>query len=131
MDQVTAKKKALMNAKHELASAIESTIKSVTDNYVNSREFNNSEELEERFESLSREVVNQKLTGVRIICEKHTITPENKYKTYIAIELTGEEIIEAMNSRLSKDEKLKIDYDYEKFKKTFGDEMDKMNNGNL
>ena len=31
----------------------------------------------------------------------------------------------ALNDRLSKDAKLKIDYDYEQFKKTFDQETDK------
>src|SRR5687767_14446975 len=40
-DQVTSKKKALANARAELASSIQTTVKAVTDNYVNSREMNN------------------------------------------------------------------------------------------
>jgi hypothetical protein len=32
------------------------------------------------------------------------------------------------NENLSKDERLKIDYDYEKFKDTFDKEMEKMGN---
>lgn len=128
VDQATAKKKAQSNSRAELASSIETTIKAVVDNYVNSRELNNVEEAEERYESLSREVVNQKLTGVKTICEKTTKTSEGKYKTYIAIELAGDELMSALNERLSKDDKLKIDYDYEQFKKTFEAEMDKLNN---
>lgn len=126
LDQATAKKKAMSNARADLASSVETTIKGVIDNYVNSRELNNTEEVEERFESLTREVINQKLTGVKTICEKTTKTDEGKYKTYIAIELAGDELMNAMNERLSKDAKLKIDYDYEQFKKTFEDEMKKM-----
>jgi hypothetical protein len=125
-DQATAKKKAMSNARADLASSIETTIKGVIDNYVNSRELNNTEEVEERFESLTREVINQKLNGVRTICEKTAITDDGKYKTYIAIELAGEELMNAMNERLSNDAKLKIDYDYEQFKKTFNEEMEKM-----
>ena len=125
VDQATAKKKAQSNARAELASSIETTIKTVVDNYVNSRELNNVEEAEERYESLSREVVNQKLTGVKTICEKTTKTSDGKYKTYIALELAGDELMSALNERLSKDAKLKIDYDYEQFKKTFEKEMDK------
>ena len=85
VDQATAKKKAQSNARAELASSIETTVKAVVDNYVNSRELNNVEEAEERFESLSREVANQKLTGINTICEKTTRTSDGKYKTYIAI----------------------------------------------
>jgi len=126
LDQATAKKKAMSNARADLASSVETTIKGVVDNYVNSRELNNTEEVEERFESLTREVINQKLTGVKTICEKTARTTEGKYKTYIAIELAGDELMNAMNEKLSNDAKLKIDYDYEQFKKTFDDEMKKM-----
>src|ERR1700741_62616 len=62
-DQVTSKKKALANARAELAASIQTTVKAVTDNYVNSREMNNKEQVEERFEKLNREIVDQKLTG--------------------------------------------------------------------
>lgn len=128
LDQMTSKKKALSNAKAELASSINTVIKGTIDNYVNSREFNNQEEVEERFESLTREVINQKLSGIKTICEKQTKTAEGKYKTYMAIELSGDELVTDMNERLSKDERLKIDYDYEKFKKTFDEEMSKLEN---
>lgn len=125
-DQVTSKKKALTNARNELAQAINTTVKTVTDNYVNSREMNNKEEIEERFESLNREVVDQTLSGVRTICEKLVKTQQNTYKTYVALELSADELVSKYNERLSKDERLKIDYDYEKFKETFEKEMEKM-----
>jgi hypothetical protein len=126
LDQMTSKKKAMSNAKADLASSINTVIKGTIDNYVNSREFNNQEEVEERFESLTREVINQKLSGVKTICEKQTQTEQGKYKTYMAIELSGDELASDINERLSKDERLKIDYDYEKFKETFDQEMAKL-----
>jgi len=129
-DMNTAKKKALTNARNELAQAIQTTVKTVTDNYVNSREMNNREELEERFESLNREVVDQTISGVRTICEKNVITKDGIYKSYIAIELSADDLVSKYNERLSKDERLKIDYDYEKFKETFDKEMEKRKNGN-
>lgn len=125
-DQNTAKKKALTNARNELAQAIQTTVKTVTDNYVNSREMNNREEIEERFESLNREVVDQTLSGIRTICEKNMLTQQGTYKSYVAIELSADELVTKYNERLSKDERLKIDYDYEKFKETFDKEMEKM-----
>ncbi len=125
-DQVTSKKKALTNARNELAQAINTTVKTVTDNYVNSREMNNKEEVEERFESLNREVVDQTLSGIVTKCEKLMKTKEGTYKTYVAIELSAEELVSKYNERLSKDDRLKIDYDYEKFKETFDKEMEKM-----
>ena len=53
-DHVIAKKKALSNARASLASSVNTTIKSVVDNYLKASEFNNIEETEERYESLSR-----------------------------------------------------------------------------
>lgn len=133
MDQVTSKKKALTNARNELAQAIQTTVKTVTDNYTNSTSMNKKEELEQKFESLNREVVDQTLSGIRTICEKLVQTKDGNYKTYIAIELSADDLVQQYNQRLSKDDKLKVDYDYEKFKDTFNKEMDKMaaqKNGN-
>ncbi|GAB1445213.1 hypothetical protein MASR2M41_08820 [Flammeovirgaceae bacterium] len=127
-DQVTSKKKALTNARNELAQSIQTTVKTVTDNYVNSREMNNKEQVEERFESLNREIVDQTISGVRTLCEKLVKTDQGTYKTYVAIELSAEELVSKYNERLSKDVMLKIDYDYEKFKETFEKEMSKMGN---
>lgn len=128
LDQVTSKKKALANARAELAASIQTTVKAVTDNYTNSREMNNKEEVEERFEQLNREIVDQQLSGLKTICEKLMKTEDGNYKTYIAIELSADELVAKYNERLSKDERLKIDYDYEKFKETFDKEMEKLGN---
>ena len=35
-------------------------------------------------------------------------------------------VLSALNNKLSNDDMIKIDYNYEKFKKTFEDEMNKM-----
>jgi hypothetical protein len=125
-DQATSKKKALSNAKADLAGFIETTLKATFDNYVKSSEMNNTEEILEKYEGLSREVVNQKLNGIKVICEKQTVTKNNTYKTYVGIELSGEDIVSSMNDRLSTDDKLFIDYNYEKYKETFDKEMENL-----
>jgi len=126
MDLVTAKKKALTNARNDLAQSIQTTVKTVTDNYTNSTSMDKKEQLEQKFESLNREVVDQTLQGIRTICEKPVQTKDGNYKYYIAIELSADDLVKQYNSRLSSDDKLKVDYDYEKFKDTFNKEMDKM-----
>lgn len=127
-DQVTSQRKAMTNVRAQLAASIQSTINTVTDNYVNSREFNNREEVEERYESLNREIVNHVLQGTQVICEKYTKTADGRFKAYVAIELTADKLLEKYNERLSTDDRLRIDYDYEQFKKTFEKEMDKFSN---
>ncbi len=124
-DQAVAKKKALSNSRAYLASSIDVTVKSVIDNYVNSREFGNKEEVSERFESLVREVVEQKLKGSKIICEKMSRSDTGTYKYYVSIEMESDVILDSYTDRVSKDDRLRIDYDYEKFKSIFDSEMSK------
>lgn len=126
MDMEVARKKASSNCKAALAGQIQTVIKGTTDNYVNSRDYNNVEELEQRFESLNREVINQQLNNVKTICEKITQTKQGTYKCYMAIEMSVDALEEALNNKLSKDQRLKVDYDYEKYKDTFDKEMDKL-----
>ena len=128
-DMEIARKKSSSNCKAALAAQIQTTIKGVTDNYVNSREFNNVEEVEERFEALNREVVNQQLNNIKTICEKITQTKTGTYKCYMAIEMSVDALEEALNNKLSKDQRLKVDYDYEKYKDTFDKEMEKLEQG--
>ena len=123
-DMMLSQKKALTEAKTKLAASISTTVKAVTDNYASSHEAGNVEDIKERYETISREVVKQELNGIRVLCQKQTKTKEGKYRSYVAIELAGDEIAKAMQQRISKDEKLMIDFQYEKFKKELEKEME-------
>lgn len=129
MDMNVAKKKALSNAKAELAGQISTTMKVVGDNYVKSSEINNQEEVLERFEENARTLINEKLNGVTPVCDRvMKVSSTGKYKYYIALELNGEELVRDYYNSLTKSESILIDYNYEKFKKTFDEEMAKMEN---
>lgn len=129
MDRETAKKKARSNAQSEMAKTINATMKIVGDNYVNSTEFNNKEEVTETFQEMARTVVDQELRGTIEICEKLTQRADGTYVSYVALELSGQKIADAYNSGLSQNEKIKADYNYEKFKETFEKEMAKFSEG--
>ena len=58
-----------------------------------------------------------------------TKTSDGKYKCYMALELAAEKLASKYHERLSKDEKIKADYNYEKFKETFEKEMEKLSKG--
>jgi hypothetical protein len=128
MDRETAKKKARSNANAEMAKTINTTMKIVGDNYVNSTEFNNKEEVTETFQEMARTVVDQELKGAIEICEKLTQRADGTFVSYVALELSGQKIADAYNAGLSQNEKIKADYNYEKFKDTFNKEMEKMEN---
>ena len=129
MDRETAKKKARSNAMSEMGKTISSTMKIVGDNYASSTEVNNKEEVTESFNEMARTVVDQELRGCIEICEKLTQRPDGTYVSYVALELSGNTIADAYQSGLSKNEKLKADYNYEKFKETFDKEMEKLSQG--
>lgn len=121
--QEIAGQKAMTAARAKLAAAIQTTVKTVTDNYMSSYEVGQQEEAKGRFQSLTREVVNQTLNGVKVICQKTMRSPEGQYKAYVAIELGGMDVVKALNNKISNDDKLRVDYEYEKFKKVFDEEM--------
>jgi hypothetical protein len=123
-NQSMAKKKAMSNARLDLAASIETKVKAVIDNYFSSYTSGQDIDDKERYEGLSREVINQELNGIRTKCEQFTKLENGNYKCYVAIELAGDEILNGMKNRISDNEKLKIDFQYEKFKEEFQKEMD-------
>jgi Flp pilus assembly CpaF family ATPase len=124
----TAKKIALQNAKTELAANIQSTIKAVTDNYTNQISVADKQEFENKFEELQRAVVNQELNDVHVIGEKVFKEKDGKYTYYIAIEMSKESIEHNIADRISKDAKLKLDFDKFQYQKIFDEEMKKFEN---
>lgn len=123
--ETVSKEKAIMVAQNFLATSIQSTVKTVTDRYTNSREMGTREDLEAKFESLNRQVVEQSLSGTRVICEKLFRTDDGRYKTYVAIELSADELVTKYKESLSRNEKIQIDYDMEKFRKEVFDELER------
>lgn len=127
-NQANSKRMALSNARLELAGQIEVTLKAVIDNYFNDVNSSGKQEFIGKYEGLSREVINQSITGTKTICEELTKTANGNYKTYVAIELNNDALINTLSKRISADERLKVDYNYEKFKETFNKEMEEMKN---
>jgi hypothetical protein len=127
-DLQTSKKIALNNAKSEMAGLIQATVKRVTDNYTNQRSIGDRQEYANKFEEMTREVVNMKLTDVKIIGEEIYKEANNSYTYWIAIEASKESILNGINSSISKNEKLKLDYDKMKFEQIFNEEMNKLAN---
>ncbi len=121
--QQLANQKAMSAARAALASSLAVKVKAVTDNYLSSYEVSGDEEARGRYQSRALEVVNQTLNGVRVLCQKTTMSPDGKYKSYVAIELAGNDVAAAVGKSISNDEKLRTDFEYEKFKEVFDKEM--------
>jgi len=125
-DLATAKKIAFQNARAEMAANIQATVKRVTDQYTNQRSVGNTQEYENKFEELTREVVNMQMSNVKEIGEKIFKEPDNSYSYWIAIEAGKKEVFEKMDAKISNDAKLKLDYDKQKFQQIFDAEMKKL-----
>lgn len=65
------------------------------------------------------------MNNVAIACSK-TLTKDGKYKAFIAVEVAKDELLANIKDRISKDQKLQLDYDKMKFEQIFNQEMDKM-----
>ncbi len=128
IDLSVSKGKAMSNARAYLAAAIQTTVRSVNDAYVNTRESNNEAQIEERFESIVREVVSQELKGIRVICERYFRAEEGKFKTYVAIELSATGLVKAYHQRLADNQRVSEEFDFERFRKSFAHGMQRSNN---
>jgi len=125
-DLQLSKEKALLLAKQRLVTLIKSTTKSVTDRYINERGFSDASEVESKFENMTREVADETLSNVVVVCEKSSVLDNGKYNSFIAIEVNRDDVLTGMDQRLSNDKKLQVDYDKKKFEDIFNEEMDKM-----
>lgn len=126
VDLAAAKKIAFQNARGEMAGNINATVKRVTDQYTNQRTVGNAQEFENKFEELSREVVNLEMSNVKEIGEKIFKEPDGKFTYWIAIEADKKSVFDKIDSRISSDAKLKLDYDKQKFQQIFDAEMKKL-----
>lgn len=122
--QQVARDKALAAARAELSTSIEATIKRVTDNYNSSYGVGEDDETRSKFQDLTRQIVDQTLKGAVPMCDE-LYKEGDKYYSYICVELKGENLAEKLKKGISADEKLRTDYEYEKFKKEFDKEMKK------
>ncbi len=127
-DLATAKKIALQNAKAELASNIKTLIKRVNDQYTNQITIDNKQEFENKFEESTREVVSQSLAGVKLLEEKIFRERDGAYTYWVVIEVTKQSLLEGVNNKISKNERLKLEYDKKKFEEIYEREMEKLLN---
>jgi hypothetical protein len=125
-DLSLAKEKALLQAKQRLVTLINSSTKSVTDRYVNEREMGDASEFEQKFENMTREVADETINNIVVICEKASVMKDGKYHGFVAIEVDKDDVLNGINRKISNDNKLQLDYDKQKFQEIFEGEMEQM-----
>ncbi len=119
MDMVMSGKVASANTLENLSKKISVSVKGVIDNYNIRRQKQLNEDVEKRFEGMTRQVINSQITGYHTVCDKVTKTKDNKYRTYLVYQLPIDNVLKPVYNKISKDNELKVDYDYQKFKQEF------------
>lgn len=107
----------------ELGSQISTKVQALLMNYKKSIRQNMKRESLRRVEGLTMTEVDQ-ATGFRVACRKTTTYIQNGeriFKTYMVIELGEDQLLKPIYEGIQKDDELKIDGDYQSFKKEFDD----------
>jgi hypothetical protein len=113
-DQNISESKADLQAKKELAQQMSTNIKAVTDQYLSETEVNKASEINDKFESLIREVTNTPLADMRKIGQEQFIK-EDTYTTYVAYEVHKKDMFRylkkqaKLNKQLNESERKKIE----------------------
>lgn len=123
VDLSTSKRKANLNASANLAASINKLIKRVADQYLNEREVTDKTEFSRKFEEITREVVKQEIVNMAEVCAK-TFKKNGKYTSYTAVEVARKDVMENVERKLSKDEKINQDFEKMKFEKIMDKEME-------
>lgn len=125
-DMASAKDKALLVTKQMLSSLIGSTIKATTDNYSTNIEASGVTSFKQSFESMTREIVDQQIKKIAIVCEKTNKTKDGMYECFLAVEMPKTALIDEFSKAVESDPKLKVDYDKQKFEAILEQEMKKL-----
>ncbi len=122
-----ARSMAANAARAELATQVSATVKRVVDNYTSEYITGENSEFNQRVQDIARTVVNQLLVGTPVVCEG-TMPGSTAGNTicFACVELTGKSVLEGVASKINNDEKLRTDFEYEKFKKVLEEEMSKL-----
>ncbi|MEY3399367.1 MAG: hypothetical protein RL220_1961 [Bacteroidota bacterium] len=105
MDENIAKNKADLQAKKELAQQVGTRMKVVTDQYLAETQVNSGSELNDKFQSLIREVTNTEIADLRKIGEEKYFK-DNAYVVYIAYEIHKRDMYRYMKRQAKLDARL-------------------------
>lgn len=105
-DENIAKNKADLQAKKELAQQVQTRMKVVTDQYLAETEVNSGSEVNDKFQTLIREVTNTQIADLRKIGDEKYVSAEGKYTVYIAYEIHKRDMYRFMKRQAKLDAKL-------------------------
>lgn len=132
-----AKDKAVAAARRELATNISGLINRVQETFTTSYDKDEMADYAARTKDLARIVASQKISGSYVVCDKMTKKADPQtgkvvYTSYVAVEIGNEDLFDAIvkqaQAAIADDDKLRTDFEYELYKKTFEEELEKLSN---
>lgn len=121
-----AKQAAANNARQELAHMMEVTISSVIEDYSSTYVDGDAQDFRESLKDLSRTVIQQTVKGAVPAIPGWSEKMSSGTMYYVCLEISAESVMESIRQKVSDDSKLRTDFEYEKFKEVFNEEMSKM-----
>jgi len=122
-----AKRMATTSALNELASKIAVTVKSLAKDYLKSVSIDMDESLGQVYESMTKQIVNQRINSYKTICEKYTSSYNANNKKiincYICVEVSKDDVLKPIYEEIQANAKTKLEIDYEKFSAEFEKEF--------
>ncbi|MBK8417093.1 MAG: hypothetical protein IPL22_22795 [Bacteroidetes bacterium] len=126
-DLSTAKSRALMKAQAGIAQTANVLVKSVMYNYVNERKIDAKNEFNDKYNAITELVIKEQLTNTRIIGETVLKDKESgRYTYYVALEMAADELLNKSVNGITRNERLRQDFEEERFRKIFETEMNKL-----
>lgn len=129
-DLTVAKRIAETNARQALAAQIQVQIRSVGEQYLQNRNIDSKTETQSKYEDLTRSVVDQTLSGVKIVEAQSFQNKKGVYVHYVAMEMPVDEVQKNMENGISSDEKLKQDFELSRFREIYNEELNKFDESN-
>jgi hypothetical protein len=110
-----------------MAGMIKTVLSNAARQYTNQSSIADKQDYENKFEEQIWTFVNQTMYNIKVMGEKVYQNKDNKgYYDWIAIQESKADLMAGMNSRISSDQKLKLDYDQQKFGKDVDAQMQKL-----
>lgn len=100
-----ARSKADLDAKNQLAAQVSTTMKNVTDQYLGQTENENSADVADKFQSLTRQVMSTGLADLRKIGEEKYHDGTN-YSVFVAYEINKNAMFRFMKKQAKTDSKI-------------------------
>lgn len=92
IDEMYSKQKALSDARVGIASLVQTHVQALSTKYTDSKNSNQTEQLDEKRQDANRQVINQTLRNIKVACQQTRKTKSGNYKTYIRLEINRSEI---------------------------------------